>query len=217
MAFKKALSIVAFLLVSLVGYSQAYYQDIQRFKKSDSLAFPEKNQILFIGSSSFTNWKDVQKDFPQFKIINRGFGGSKLIDQIYYANDIIFPYSPKQIVIYCGENDLNKETNGQIVFDRFKELYTLIRSKLPKTPIVYISLKPSPFKRPHMDELKKANQLIEQFIKIEGKKIQFVDMYQHMMVNETEIMSHIFLKDSLHMNRAGYDIWKKVLEPKLKK
>ncbi|WP_126971774.1 GDSL-type esterase/lipase family protein [Gynurincola endophyticus] len=212
--------IVATLFISISTLSlfgQAYYQEIQRFKRADSLSFPAANQILFIGSSTFTNWKDVQQDFPGFNIINRGFGGSKLTDQIFYANEILFPYQPKQIVIYCGENDLNKETNGDIVFERFKELYYLIRKQLPKTPILYISLKPSPFKRPHMEELQKANHRIAAFIKKTGKRIEYLDMYSLMMVNDTDIMPHIFLSDSLHMNRAGYDIWKKAIEPKLKK
>jgi hypothetical protein len=34
-----------------------------------------------------------------------GFGGSSLPD-LYDIRMISFPYHPKQIVIYCGENDL---------------------------------------------------------------------------------------------------------------
>ena len=100
-----------------------FWKDIQNFKKQDSISFPPKNAILLIGSSSFTKWTDVQDYFPGYTIINRGFGGSILLDQIRYANDIIFPYQPKQIVIYCGENDLasSDSVTAQMVFDRFKE------------------------------------------------------------------------------------------------
>ncbi|HEV8273318.1 MAG TPA: G-D-S-L family lipolytic protein, partial [Chitinophagaceae bacterium] len=83
---------------------QPFWNDIQNFKKQDSVSFPPKNAILLIGSSSFTKWTDVQDYFPGYTIINRGFGGSTLLDQIRYVNDIVFPYDPKQIVIYCGEN-----------------------------------------------------------------------------------------------------------------
>lgn len=62
--------------------------------------------MLFVGSSSFTKWTDVQNYFPGYKIINRGFGGYSLPDVIRYADNIVFPYHPKQIVNYCGENDL---------------------------------------------------------------------------------------------------------------
>ena len=109
-----------------------FWADIQNFKKQDSVSFPSKNAILFIGSSSFTKWKDVQDYFPGYTIINRGFGGSTLLDQIRYANDIIFPYEPKQIVIYCGENDLasSDTVTAEMVVDRFKELYKMIRNKM---------------------------------------------------------------------------------------
>src|SRR5689334_20477657 len=98
-----------FLIVFTVAKAQdnpPFWNDIQNFKKQDAQKAPPKNAILFVGSSSFTNWTDVSDYFPGYTIINRGFGGSSLPDVIRYADDIIFPYHPKQIVIYCGENDL---------------------------------------------------------------------------------------------------------------
>ncbi|MBL7727787.1 MAG: hypothetical protein JNM68_08880, partial [Dinghuibacter sp.] len=85
--------------------AQPYIADIRAFKKQDSLTPPPANAILFVGSSSFTNWTNVHEYFPGKTIINRGFGGSSLTDLIRYAGDVIVPYNPKQIVIYCGEND----------------------------------------------------------------------------------------------------------------
>src|SRR6478752_2648360 len=79
--------------------AQPFAQEIQAFKKGDSLHFPASKQILLIGSSSFTKWKDVQEYFPSYPILNRGFGGSQLPDQVRYVNDIVFPYQPKQIII----------------------------------------------------------------------------------------------------------------------
>ena len=111
--------------------SPPFWNDIQNFKKQDSIHFPPKNAILFIGSSSFTKWTDVQDYFPGYTIINRGFGGSTLLDQIRYVNDIVFPYQPKQIIIYCGENDLasSDTVTAAMVVDRFKQLYKIIREK----------------------------------------------------------------------------------------
>src|SRR5882757_5846520 len=94
------------VITSGIVSAQPFIDDIKAFKKQDSISFPPKQAILFVGSSSFTKWKDVADYFPGYTIINRGFGGSSIPDVIRYANDIIFPYHPKQIVIYCGENDL---------------------------------------------------------------------------------------------------------------
>src|SRR5678816_4225979 len=111
----------------------AFWNDVQAFKKQDSINPPPKNAILFAGSSSFTNWKDVQDYFPGYTIINRGFGGSSLPDLIRYENDVIFKYKPKQIVMYCGENDLaaSDTVTAQIVFNRFQKLFTDIRKGFP--------------------------------------------------------------------------------------
>ena len=118
----------------------AFWYDIQGFKKQDSVSFPPTDAILLIGSSSFTMWKDVPNYFPSHTIINRGFGGSSLPDVIRYADDIIFSYHPKQIVIYCGENDLagSDTVTAQLVFTRFKQLFAIIRDHSPwRSYVVY--------------------------------------------------------------------------------
>src|SRR6188768_1758549 len=200
-----------------------FWKDIQNFKKQDSIHFPPKNAILFIGSSSFTKWTDVQDYFPGYTIINRGFGGSTLLDQIRYANDIIFPYQPKQIVIYCGENDLasSDSVTAQMVFDRFKELYQMIRGKT-KAPVAFISLKPSPSRRHLFSKMHEANQLILEFIDLQKSaldsqpiNIEFIDVNQKMLNESGQPMPEIFLNDSLHMNAKGYAIWQKEIQPYL--
>ncbi len=96
--------ILALIFMQFYAISQRPFEkDIEDFKSRDKENPPEKGQILFIGSSSFTLWKDVQDYFPGKKILNRGFGGSSLTHLIEYANDIIFPYEPSQIVILIAE------------------------------------------------------------------------------------------------------------------
>ncbi|MGZ5219569.1 MAG: GDSL-type esterase/lipase family protein [Chitinophagaceae bacterium] len=196
----------------------AFWDDIQSFKNADSVSFPPKNAILFIGSSSFTMWKDVQKDFPAYTIVNRGFGGSSLLDVIRYANDIILLYHPKQIVIYCGENDLagSDKVTAQIVLDRFKQLFGLIRDSYPKAKLTYVSMKPSPSRLHLMPKMKEANLLIKIFLK-KKRKTSFVDVYQKMLNEEGTPMKEIFLDDNLHMNAKGYAIWQNLIEPHLLK
>src|SRR6476661_7897058 len=84
----------------------AFWNEIQAFKKQDSIKPPPKNPVLFVGSSSFRIWTNLTDDFRNYNVINRGFGGSTFPDLIRYADQIIYPYHPKQVVIYCGDNDL---------------------------------------------------------------------------------------------------------------
>jgi lysophospholipase L1-like esterase len=196
---------------------QPFWNDIQNFKKQDSVSFPPKNVILLIGSSSFTKWTDVQDYFPGYTIINRGFGGSTLLDEIRYVNDIVFPYQPKQIIIYCGENDLasSDTVTASMVLDRFKQLFQMMRDK-SEAPIAYISMKPSPSRRHLFPKMREGNQLIKDFLATQ-KNTAFIDVHQKMLDLTGEPLPEIFLDDSLHMNAKGYAIWKKEMEHYMQK
>lgn len=214
--------LIGFLLISCMVHAQedqhAYWNDIRSFKKQDSASFPRPGQILFIGSSSFTMWKDVQKAFPGYPILNRGFGGSTLQDLIYYAKDIVVPYKPKQIVIYCGENDLasSDTVTAGIVLKRFEILFYFIRKHYPVTPIVYVSIKPSPSRQHLMPKMKEANHLIRQFLARRSRTV-FVNVFNKMLEPDGTPMKDIFLDDNLHMNAKGYAIWQKAIAPHLLK
>lgn len=214
--------LLVFLLLSVIVFAQqekpAYWNDIQNFKKQDSAHFPGTGKILFIGSSSFTKWTDVQTYFPSYPIINRGFGGSTLVDQVRYVKDIVYPYKPKQIVIYCGENDLasSDTITAKTVYNRFVQLFQLIRNKFPNVPVAYISMKPSPSRQLLMPKMREGNDLIRNFLKTK-KQTAFLDVYKDMIDDEGKPKQELFLDDNLHMNKIGYAIWKKAIEPYLKK
>lgn len=213
---------VLLFLLGTSGFAQTaeppFWEEIQNFKKQDKLNPPAKNQVLFVGSSSFAMWTDVQKYFPGYKIINRGFGGSSLPDVIRYVKDIIIPYKPKQVVIYCGENDLaaSDTVTSQMVLDRFKKLFVLIRKNLPRVPVVFVSLKPSPSRQHLMPKMVAANRLIKNYL-AKNTATVFVDVYHKMLKRNGEPMDDIFLEDKLHMNAKGYAIWQKAIKPYLKK
>lgn len=195
-----------------------FWNDIQTFKKQDSVSFPGTGKILLVGSSSFTKWKDVQNYFPAYPIINRGFGGSSLTDVIRYRDDVIFKYQSKQIIIYCGENDFaaSDTVSAEIVISRFKELFSLIRSRYKKVPIAYISMKPSPSRKHLLPKFLVANLAIKNFLK-KKRKTDFIDVYYKMLKKDGTPMDDIFIEDKLHINAKGYAIWQKLIEPYLVK
>ncbi|MGH2643818.1 MAG: GDSL-type esterase/lipase family protein, partial [Chitinophagaceae bacterium] len=189
-----------------------FWNEIQHFWHEDSLQPPPQHAILFIGSSSFRKWTDVQDYFPGYKIINRGFGGSTLPDIIRYANEIIFPYHPKQIVIYCGDNDAasSNDITADSILNRFKTLYFLIRKHLPKTEVTYVSIKPSPSREQFFPVMQFANWEIQQFLKREPHAT-FVDVWHLMLDDHGQPVKSLFGPDMLHMNKTGYDIWAKAI------
>lgn len=213
---------VALLFCSASLFAQntcpAFWTDIQQFKKADEMQQPPKGAILFVGSSSFTKWTDVQAYFPGYTIINRGFGGSQLTDVIRYAYDVILPYAPRQVVIYCGENDLaaTPYISAEEAAMRFETLFGIIRQNLPNTTIDFISMKPSPSRASRFPEFQKANALIEAFLKTK-ENAAFINVYNAMLNEAGNPKPEIFLSDNLHMNAKGYQIWQRIIQPYLLK
>jgi lysophospholipase L1-like esterase len=148
--------------------------------------------------------------------MNRGVGGEIIDDCIFYLDDMVFAYKPRQIVLYVGENDLPNEKNtADSVFNKTVVLYKLIRAKLPETPIVYISFKPSPSRDKYQQKAATANKMIQQFLAKE-KNTVFVDIYTPML-KDGKSRPELFVGDMLHMNQQGYDIWDKAVKPYLLK
>ena len=215
--------LVAFFILVQIGSSnlliaQPFIKEIKAFQTADSILMPPKKAILFAGSSSFRLWKTVQADFPGYTIINRGFGGSSLPDVIRYTEEILFPYYPKQVVIYCGENDFaaNPKLSSDSVVERFKTLFKMIRKRFTTTHIAFVSMKPSPSRWKMKDQMIAANDGIKVYLKSQ-RRTNYIDVWGPMLAENGEPMKDLFLSDSLHMNAKGYAIWQKAIEPALKK
>lgn len=198
--------------------AQPFIKEIKAFQAADSVLMPPQNAILFAGSSSFRLWKNIQEDFQGYTIINRGFGGSALPDVIRYREEILFPYHPKQVVIYCGENDfaIDPKLSSDSVVERFKTLFKMIRERFVKTNITYVSMKPSPSRWKMKDQMMAANEGIKTYLKSQ-RRTNYVDVWAPMLAENGEPMKDLFLSDNLHMNAKGYAIWQKAIRPALKK
>lgn len=206
------------LFTSIASFAQPFRNEIDAFKKKDSAVGNTQGLILFTGSSSFTKWTDVQDYFPVIPIINRAFGGSTLLDLIRYADEAIIQYHPKQIVIYCGENDVaaSDTVTAQMVLQRFTTLFTMIRAKLKRVPIAFVSMKPSPSRWRLHNTYVEGNKLIKEYLS-QQKNADFINVYDAMLNPDGSVMTDIFLADNLHMNAKGYRIWQPIIAPYLKK
>lgn len=201
---------------SLIVKAQPFSKEIKEFARMDSLQAPVRNGILLIGSSSFTMWKDVQQWFPEHRIINRAFGGSTLLDQIRYVDQVVAPYHPLQVVIYCGENDiaLSSSVTADTVLYRFRLLHGMIRDRYPSTRISFVSIKPSPSRVAFLPTVRQANDKIESFCQTEPKT-DFINVFSSMLHADGSCMEDLFLSDRLHMNEKGYRIWQSIMKPYL--
>ena len=222
--FRIDICVVLFLIGSIMSVSHIFSQQkviyaekiqtIETFKKNYQ---PFTNPIVFVGSSSIKLWKNIEKKFEKYEVINKGLAGAQVKDIIYYADKLIFDYKPSQIVLYIGENDLKYPVNtADSIFESTKKLLTMIRKKLPDVPVVYISIKPSPANYQYKDKMILASKLIKEYINNETN-ITFVDVYKEMLTSNGGYRFELYASDKLHMKPEGYRIWQRILKPYLLK
>jgi lysophospholipase L1-like esterase len=136
---------------------------------------------------------------------------------ILYVNETITKYKPKQVVIYCGENDLasSDTVSPEIVLDRFSILFNLIRQQLGnKSNITFVSIKPSISRWRLEAKIVAANTLIASFI-AKQTNANYINIHNAMLQGDGSVMKDIFIADNLHMNAKGYAIWQKIIAPSL--
>ncbi len=196
--------------------TNAFEKEILAFEASDKTNPPPKHAALFIGSSSIRLWKTLAKDLPEYRVINRGFGGSQISDSIYFTDRIVLPYEPDVIVLYAGGNDINAKKPPETVAADFKTFVTNVRAKLPKTKIAYIAIAGNPARWAQVDQVRAANKLIRDFTATQDG-LSFIDVFPPMMGDDGRPKPDIFVADQLHMNEKGYAIWKRVVGEHLQK
>jgi hypothetical protein len=193
-----------------------YDNEIRDFKHQDSLSFPKPDGILFIGSSSFRLWDDLEQRFPAKPIVKRGVGGCELSNIVnFYTPYILFPYHPRKIFIYAGENDIAYGHSADSVLVNFRKLYRMIRKKLPKAQVYFLSIKPSPSRLKYQADDLNANEQVKNYIQ-NKRNCKYIDVNEAIYKPGTaQPDSSLFKPDYLHLNSKGYDKWQKVLEPYL--
>ncbi len=175
---------------------------------------PPKGCIVFVGSSSIKRWTSLASDFPGLPVVNRGFGGSQLADSVNFAERIITPSAPRQVVIYAGGNDINAGKSPELVFGDFVALATKLRAQLPQAHLAFISSAPNPKRWEQREKVKRFNALAENYCRRHG--LTFINVFPLMLGPDGLPKPDIYVEDRLHMNEKGYAIWRAAIGPLLK-
>jgi lysophospholipase L1-like esterase len=191
-----------------------FESEIAAFETWDRQNSPPPGAVLFVGSSSIRMWQTAES-FPDLPVINRGFGGSHISDVNHFAGRIVLKYKPRMIVFYAGDNDIADGKSPQQVFEDFQRFVQIVHARLRDTPIVFISIKPSPSRWKLWPQVQEANALVEEFSKSDGRLV-YVDAATPMLAPDGQPRPEIFLDDELHMNVAGYRLWTRILAPVLR-
>jgi len=191
---------------------ERFEKDIKAFEKADQANPPPADGVLFIGSSSIRMWKTLAEDFPGTTVINRGFGGSEISDQLHFFDRIVPVYKPRKIVMFCGENDVWHGKSPEQVYVDFRTFVARASEAMPGVPIGYIELKPSPARSKKWAAYQKCNGLIRAFCN-DQPLLRYFDVSVDMLDDKGVPREELFVKDRLHMTPAGYKLWTERVRP----
>lgn len=190
-------------------------ETIRTFEDWDKKNSFPSDAVLFVGSSSIRLWP-TRECFGRFEVINRGFGGSQISDVVYFAGRIVLPYKPKVIVFYAGDNDIAAGKTAEQVFADYKKFVGLVQKQLPRTKIIFISIKPSGSRWSLWNVIKQTNKMIENFSQ-KDDRLYYFDGATPLLNSDGRPNDELFQSDRLHLNDKGYELWTKLLTPVIKK
>jgi len=230
-SFYHLLLFACFAIVNLATIDKVYAQNLERFQnevdaieeryaqygKKSGHTYTNTNSsdqtlAVFTGSSSVRLWASLSEDFPELTILNTGFGGSTYAELFHYRHELIGQYTPDMVIIYEGDNDVTGSDTVDEIFDKAQELYSYLAQELPETKVFILAAKPSPLRwnlKPLYDAL---NTHFADFA-LENDQFTYINIWNPMLGENGKPLPSIFLPDSLHMNKAGYLIWKQTIAP----
>jgi lysophospholipase L1-like esterase len=165
--------------------------------------------VLFVGSSSIRLWSSAAA-FPGCGIVNRGFGGAQISDVQHFYEAVVARYRPRAILFYAGDNDVWAGKSPGRVLEDFQEFVETVRRDQPDAPIYFLAIKPSPRRWHLWRDMEEANGLIRAWAGSQGNVV-YVDVATPMLGADGRPRPELFAEDDLHLNEAGYEVWKSVL------
>lgn len=178
-------------------------KEIAAYEAADRKNPPPKGGIVFVGSSTIRLWKTLAEDFPDFKVINRGFGGSEIVDSTHFADRLIFPNEPRQIFLRAGGNDLHAGRLPKEVAADFAAFVRVVHARLPKAEILFIGLSPAPARWGEADKTRELNRLVRRMA-LEMPRVGYVDADGISLGPDGQARPDLFVKDRLHFSQPGY-------------
>ena len=223
----KRVQIVRFIILLILGFSsfgfgqekianpdaKRFQKGIDSFKKWDQKnSFPPQ-AILFVGSSSIRMWS-THDGFPKFPVINRGFGGAHISDVLYFYDDVIKKYEASLIVFYAGDNDIAAGKTIDQTFEDYQNIIKKIQTDNPRAKFIYIPIKPSISRWQYWEKMNQVNSLVKKY-NSKNDKLYYVDLAAPILNSEGKPKEGLFMNDELHLNKSGYSLWQKLLQPML--
>ena len=182
---------------------------------------PGDYDLEFIGDSITQGWEGRGKKvweeyYGKLKAINFGVSGDRTQHVLWrFENGQLDGIKAKVAIVMIGTNNSNKDDNSEKdILEGVTAIVNGIRSRQPDTKILLLAIFPrGKTFSPQRGKILEVNQALARLD--DGKHIFYLDFGSQYIGDDGSISKDI-MPDALHPNEAGYYIWAKAMEPKLK-
>jgi len=175
--------------------------------------YQKKGQIVMLGNSITyrVNWNEL---LNREDIINRGIG-SDITEGFLARMEYIYNVNPKLCFIMGGVNDIAKGIKPEIISNNLYEITRKLNKKNIK-PILF-SILYTAKKYPNYKEFNRSVKLSNERIKemCINNTIEYIDL--NVILSDNEILKEEYSFDGIHLTGLGYEKWREVILPIIKR
>ena len=172
--------------------------------------------ILFVGSSIFHRWTNLQPQMAPLPIVNIAFDGAQTADMLRLVDSRVVPQRPKVVAYYCGSNDVSAGEPAGPIVARIRLFIDRVTTALPDTQVVFVSINRAPEKQDRWDVVDEVNRQIEKY-SATNRRLIYVDVNPALFNADGSPRLELFMNDRLHLRPAAYEAFAPILKPVLAK
>ena len=184
-----------------------YDAKVAQFAEENATIEAGTVDVVFLGDS-LTDGYDVKSAYPQYAVLNRGIGGDTTNGLLQRLDVSAYAVRPKVVVMLIGANNMHT------MLDNYEDLVSGLRSNLPDSKVVLLSLTSMSGNWGRNNrEAAYNNTFIKRWAETYG--CTFVDLYTPLFDETTGGLRDEYSVDGGHLTSAGYQVLTNTIAPVL--
>jgi lysophospholipase L1-like esterase len=194
--------------------------EVRRWVEQDRAEAPPADSVLFIGSSSIRRWESLSRDFAEYDVVQRGWGGSVMQQILAESPWLVRPLAPKAIVLRTGLNDLRSGRTAEQLLTDVRSFVAQAREGRADTQVLVLAIAPTPSTLDAGGGIEQARREANRLLAAEAAvdpAVHYVDTatpFELLAASDRAAFDRLSI-DGIHLTPTGYAAWVEVLRPAL--
>ena len=195
---------------------QVYAADVAALVEQTRSGPHASGAVVFVGSSSIRLWSTLREDMQPLAVVQHGFGGAKLADVEYFADELVSPFAPSAVVVFAGTNDLHpgRTKSPEVLLATWQRFVARVRAAEPDVPIYFIGVTPSLMRWEIWPQAQETNRLVEEW-NASQSGVHYIETGPALLGADGEPDPENYVFDGLHLSEQGYGIWTGIIRSRL--